>query len=195
MLTNLDRVGIILSTLLVLIPISSYLRVFYLQFHFIKYQTMVLQILSTRAALFPIFYAIIVYLSFNIPQTFLALQVIIAVCEGYSLLCFLTLIVQNFGSPEACIAQLQAINRTAFCWCFCYSSNMTTYFWTVKNALSYLLTYRLVLVLAASVTGYLKLKVISAVCTIFAFFLIAYGFISLITLCKLLLPFVIHLSF
>jgi hypothetical protein len=116
------------------------------------------------------------------PSSFGAMQIITAAAEGYSLLCVFALITENFGSPEACVAQLRRNNRNSFCWCFCYSSDMGTFYWTVHRAMLHLVFTRTAIVLAAAVTSYLGFASISVILTSFAFVLIVYGFFSLISL-------------
>ena len=89
-----DTIATIAAIILVFIPWISFFRIFNAQYCSLKHETVALQILITRSALFPTLYATIMFISFLIPESYDALQIVIAFAEGYSLLCFFALIVQ-----------------------------------------------------------------------------------------------------
>lgn len=173
-----------LATVFFILPCLFYIRVFLLQYGYIKYSTVVLQILATRAALSLPLYSLIMYISFWFPQSFGALQFAVSVIEAYSLICFLAMVVENFASPEACVVQLKRMNRKPFCWCFCFSDDMGVFFASVKAALYRLLSVRLLLVAGGVVASYLEAPRVAALCDLLAFVLMVHGVVSLVCLCE-----------
>lgn len=176
--------GTIAACLLLIIPFVTYYSIFRAQYLILQQKTLHLQILSTRAAILLPIYSTLMFISFITPPSYEPIQVVISIGEGYSLLCLFALIVENFGSPDACISKLESNDRQPFCWCLCYSPSMPVFYASVSWALLHALFTRPILVLAAIVSLQLGLSLVFLVFNVLAALQIVYAFITLVNFCK-----------
>ena len=95
-LDGFETAGIIL----IFFPAIAYIAVLIKQFNKLKTETEVVQILSTRVAMFLPAYSILMFISLMKPSAYLYCEVGVSVFEGLSFYGFFSMMVQYLGGPE-----------------------------------------------------------------------------------------------
>lgn len=101
----------VLGFLFACISFVAYYKIVQEQFTHFKRSTSRIQILSTRTALFLPIYVILMCTALVRPRSFQAVQVLIAVTEGYSFYCFFVLLVSSRRTTLVVLLKFQWSER------------------------------------------------------------------------------------
>lgn len=143
----------IIGAVLFAVPLFSYFLVLNLQYSKLKEGSFRLQILSTRAASCLPVYALIMFLSLVRPDAYTALEVPIAIFEGYSFYCFVALVVENLGGPLQTVKHMRGNGKDLCCTCCC-PTDRENFYNRVLSGVFHFLTTRTVVTLVSVICDY-----------------------------------------
>lgn len=118
---------------LIILPIICYMILLHYQFLFLKLNTFRIQILSLRTALALPLYSLLILFSLISPQYFDWFNVLIAIIEGYSFRCFLTLLVTNMGGKTKTLVLLKDASSLICCNCQSKEKLLERLYWNTFN--------------------------------------------------------------
>lgn len=173
-----------------LVSIIAYIVVFFKQYSQLDDHTNRLVIISTRLALFLPLYSILIYISLVIPVIYVAMEVPLAIIEGYTFYTFFVLIVTNLGGPSETVRYLGESPKKLIFWCCCPLDKKRFYDKATWNVFHFLVTRVVVVFLSVicfyieSATGRAAFKVLYLVFSLVAFVQLIYGVASVVNLCE-----------
>jgi ABC-type antimicrobial peptide transport system permease subunit len=169
-----------------LITIIMYLVVFRKQFTQLDNETNRLVIIATRLALFLPFYAILIFISIVIPVIYTAMEIPLALIEGYSFYAFFVLLVTNMGGPVETVNYLTKSDKKLLFYCCCPLDKKKFYGKATWNLFHFLFT-RVIVVFLSVICTYADTKISKLLAIIFslvALVQLIYGVASVINLCE-----------
>lgn len=179
-----DKVAVVCIPFL-LVTIFVYLVVFRKQFTMLDNETNRLVIIATRLALFLPLYAILIYISLVIPVIYTAMEVPLALIEGYSFYAFFVLLVTNMGGPIETVNYLTKSDKKLLFYCCCPLDKKKFYGKATWNLFHFLFT-RVIVVFLSVICSYVDSKISKLLAILFslvALIQLIYGVASVINLC------------
>ena len=184
--THLDTLGKY-SILLLTIPWLAFFGVIIAQYRQLRKSTLRVQVLSTRLSTFLPFYATVLYLTVNIPEAYLGLQIVFAIVEAFSFYCAFAMIVANLGGPDNAIEEMIKIKAKPYCCgCLCPTTPYL-YYDRLQWALFHFSTTRIGLVVATAVCGYKEIAAGEFIFSLLSFAFVINAFLSIVLFCKYML--------
>ncbi len=156
-----------------------YLLVVNKQYRYLKEETLRLQVLSTRCAICLPIYSIVVVLSLIYPNAYYALEVPVAIFEGYSFYCYFALVVANLGGPDESVATMRSIDKEMCCSCCCPADRAAVYIRTWWNEWHFIFT-RTGVVLISTIFYYLNMRAVFIILQVIAFAILVNGVMSVV---------------
>lgn len=151
----MDKLAAI-GTLFFFIVLAGYLVVFGFQYRNMTPETERLTILITRTAMFLPLYSFFMLISVAAPRALGAMQIPIAIVEGYSFYCFLTVLVENLGGPDKVVQALQG--RPLICCTSQCPTEPDKFYNKVVWAVFWFVSLRPVVVILGAICDYAKSK-------------------------------------
>lgn len=167
---------------LALIPCLAWFGILRAHYLTLRIGTQRVQTLITRIALFLPTYAMLLWISFVVPNLFGIMEAPIAIAEGLSFYGFFAMIVANLGGPDMTLKQMKSSNRLPCC---CCPKDPLTFYNRVRGALFQFLVIRPFVTILAAYCSYKDLQAVSLILTALALAMLVYGFLSLVLFCKL----------
>ncbi len=116
--------------------------------------------LATRVALFLLTYCTLLYITLVWPNTYQAINILIAIAEACSFYSFFALMVENLGGPASFVNILKKLNKTPYCCLCCCPNDPKGRYNRVLGSLGHMFWTRVVFVIIATVFAYLSGEII-----------------------------------
>lgn len=150
-------------------------------------ETEKLSVYVVRLALFLPLYAFLIFIGLNVPHGLVALNIPIAMFEGYSFYCFFALIVTNMGGPASTVQFFKDSGKPLICCNSCCPEDHVQYYKKATWAMVHLIVTRVVVVTLAAISTYSGSKAGLAVGALLNFvgaIILFYCLAHLLLLCK-----------
>lgn len=183
-MNSLDRTGLILFIIILL----AFVIGFFIQYARQEVGATRLVVLGTRTALFLPLYSFFIFIGLTSPNSLAALNVPIAIVEGYSFYCFYSMIVTNLGGPAKAVHAFQSSGKELICcksWC---PSDQLVFYKRTIWALFHFLVTRTVFITLSAIAFYSKTragKALYAIFTLVGTVILIYTLLHIILFCKL----------
>jgi hypothetical protein len=185
-MSKLDTIAGIGLALLVIILLSYFIIVWRVYAN-IRKETEKLSVLVARLAAFLPVYAFFMYISLNAPNALVAVNIPIALMEGYTFYCFFALIVYNLGGPANTVAAFKDSGKPLMCCNALCPEDHTKYYKKATWAMFHLITTRVVVIILAAIASYSGSKAgtaVSALLSLLGAVILFYCLAHLLLMCK-----------
>ena len=184
------------AIVVLLFPMLAYWKILRASYANLHVETLRIQVLSTRTAIFLPVYSLIIWLSLVFPVLYVPLEVPTALAEGYTFFCFFSMVVTNLGGSAETVSVIEETGYRPMCPSCCCPATALGFFKRVQSALFHCLVTRTVVVLTSVVCTFISHReqvyhnpafLASLVLTVLSLVLLVNGFVSLVVFYRLLI--------
>ncbi len=170
-----------------ILTVFAYIIIVWRAYANLRQETEKLTVLVVRLAMFLPLYSFFIYIGLNAPHALDALNVPIAVVEGYSFYCFFALIVYNLGGPAATVQYFKDSGKPLMCCNSCCPADHLQYYKKATWAMFHLIVTRVIVLLLAAIASYAGTKAGNAVFALLSLIgavILFYCLAHLLLMCK-----------